>query len=100
MAVVHVPPGEATRIAQQLLGWAADRGMDPGVVKTSSDGLFGFSFVVPDELIEGYTADMGDVVAVPKQVDPAPEEPAPKPAKKAAKKAVKKAAEPVVEEQE
>lgn len=95
MAVVHVPPGEATRIARQLLDWAADRGMDPSVVKTSSDGIFGFSFIVPDELIEGYKPEMGDVVAKPQ--DPEPEEPAPK---RKGGRPRKAAAEPVVEEQE
>jgi hypothetical protein len=53
MAVVHVPPGpEATRAAQELLAKAAAKGYDASVVQTQSEGLYGFSFVVPDDLIE------------------------------------------------
>lgn len=91
MAVVHVRPSEATEVAQQLLRAAADLGLDPTTtVKTSSDGVFGFSFLVPDEVYDraGYNRVM----------DAAPvEEPAPK---KKGGRPRKAAAEPVVEEDE
>lgn len=51
MAVVHVPPSEATEVARSLLQAARELGLDPTTtVKTSSDGIFGFSFIVPDEV--------------------------------------------------
>lgn len=50
MAVVHVPPGEATKTAQELLRLAEEKGYPPSVVATQTDGLYGFSFVVPDDL--------------------------------------------------
>jgi hypothetical protein len=51
MAVVQVPPGKATEIAQMLLAKAAAAGMDPSVVATQTDGFWGLSFVIPDELM-------------------------------------------------
>lgn len=50
MAVVHVPPSEATEVARGLLETADYLGLPASVVKTSSDGVFGFSFLVPDEV--------------------------------------------------
>lgn len=52
MAVVHVPPGEATPVARDLLAAAQELGLPPQVVRTASDGLFGFSFIVPDEVYD------------------------------------------------
>lgn len=67
MAEVHVPPGpEATRAAQELLAKAAAKGYPPEVVRTQTEGLYGFSFVVPDDLLEP------DAVAEP---EPEPEAP-------------------------
>lgn len=95
MAVLHVPMSEAADLIRALLAEATRLGLDPTTaVKTSSDGTFGFSLIVPDEVAQV-------VLGTPEPADPEPEEPAPKPAKKAAKKTVaKKAAEPVVEEEE
>lgn len=73
MAVVHVPPSEATEVARKLLAAAQMLGFPASVVATSSDGVFGFSFVVPDEVeqaaMRGWGAD--------RQPEPDPE-PAPK----------------------
>jgi hypothetical protein len=56
-----VPPGEATEVAQKLLAAAAELGLPAAVVKTASDGEWGFSFIVPDEVAElayhGWGAD-------------------------------------------
>jgi hypothetical protein len=96
MAVVHVPPSEATEVAQQLLRAAADLGLDPTTtVKTSTDGFFGLSFVVPDEVYDRAGFNRIADAAPAKE----PQEPAPKPKNKGGRPR-KAAAEPVVEEQE
>jgi len=69
MAVVDVPPGEATKAAQELLALAAAKGYPPEVVRTQSEGLYGFSFVVPDDLLAKDSEP---------DPEPEPEEPAPK----------------------
>ena len=51
MAVVHVPPSEATPVAKKLLAAAADLGYNPTTaVLTQTDGLHGFAFIVPDDV--------------------------------------------------
>lgn len=98
MAVVHVRPDEATEVARQLLRAAAELGLDPTTaVKTSSDGFFGLSFLVSDEVNDraGFNRVMDQ--ATPKESEP--EEPAPTPKKKGGRPR-KATAEPVVEEQE
>lgn len=52
MAVVHVPPGEATEVAQKLLAAAERLGLPANVVQTASDGVWGFSFIVPQEVAD------------------------------------------------
>jgi hypothetical protein len=49
-AVVHVHPAEATEVAQKLLAAAEELGFPVNSVQTSSDGWFGLSFLVPDEV--------------------------------------------------
>ena len=88
MTVVHVPQNEAGPVIRELLAAAEALGLPASVVATSSDGTFGFSLIVPDEVHEK---------AFPTaEPEPEPEEPAPK--KKGGRP--KKAAEPVVEEEE
>ena len=50
MAVVHVRQDEAAPVIRELLAAAQRLGLPASVVKTSSDGFFGFSLVVPDEV--------------------------------------------------
>jgi hypothetical protein len=91
MTVVHVPQNEAAAVIRELLAAAQELGLPPSVVRTSSDGLFGFSLIVPDEvhlLANGVTQDDLDAVQEPE-----------KPKKKGGRPR-KAAAEPVVEEQE
>lgn len=95
MAVVHVAPGEATEVAQDLLAAAVRLGLDPKVVRTSSDGLFGLSFEVPDEVY-----DMSGLIRIERAKgpdgpleDPAPEDEAPAPKKRRAARKVQPAAE-------
>lgn len=52
MAVVHVPPGEATEVARKLLAAAEELGLPVSVVATASDGVWGFSFIVPQEVAD------------------------------------------------
>lgn len=91
MAVVHVPPSEATPVAKSLLEAAEYLGLPASVVVTTSDGMFGFSFVVPDEV---------EHVAMHGTAQPKDAEEPKAPVKRAAKKAAKRAAEPEVEDQE
>ena len=51
MAVVHVRQDEAAPVIRELLAAAQRLGLPASVVKTSSDGFFGFSLVVPDEVL-------------------------------------------------
>jgi hypothetical protein len=97
MTVVHVPPDKATEIARSLLQAAQELGLDPTTtVKTSSDGVFGLSFVVPDEV---YLRANGVSRADVDEVDAEPE-PEPTPKKRGRpKKAAAAATEPVVEEE-
>lgn len=94
MAVIHVPPNEATGVAQALLAAAEEMGLDPSVVKTSSDGIFGFSFIVPDAV-----ADRTHVMVAEasRKKETEAEEPMP-PKKRGRPKKV--TAEPVVEEEQ
>lgn len=87
MAVVHVPVNEAAPVILELLAAAARLGLPAAVVKTSSDGLFGFSLVVPDEVY-----DMAAQIRIEQQPEPKPKNKGGRPRKVAA--------EPVVEEQE
>lgn len=95
-AVVHVPMGEAGPVIRELLAAAEQLGLPPQVVATSTDGVFGFSLIVPDEvylLANGVTqADVDAVDAEP--VDEA------EPPKKKGGRPRKAAVEPVTEEQE
>jgi len=50
VAEVHMPAEEATQMAQRLLAAAETLGLPPGVVETTSSGLYGLSFRVPDEV--------------------------------------------------
>lgn len=96
MAVIHVPMNEAAEIIRDLLAAATRLGLDPTTtVKTSSDGIFGFSLIVPDEV-----DDMAALIRIERTgatKDPEPQEPAPK---KKGGRPRKAAAEPVVEGQE
>lgn len=77
MAEVHVPPGEATEVARKLLAAAEELGLPATVVRTASDGVWGFSFVVPQEVADrayhGWDANLG--TEEPEASEPAPEEP-------------------------
>lgn len=116
MAVVHVPQNEAAPMIRQLLKAAEELGLPASVVATSSDGVFGFSLVVPDEVFakaQTVGAD-GDVVPVVVEVSKedfdklatsgktpvleVTEEPAVKPKNKGGRPR-KVVAEPVVEEE-
>lgn len=100
MAVIHVPMSEAAPVIRELLEAAQRLGLDPSVVKTSTDGFFGFSLLVPDEV-----DDMAAQIRIENrpqpdpEPDPEPEEPAPVPKKKGGRSR-KAAAEPVVEEEQ
>lgn len=52
MAVVHVPQNDAAPVIRELLAAAEKLGLPAAVVKTTSDGVFGFSLIVPDEVLE------------------------------------------------
>jgi len=88
MAVVHVPQNEAAEPIRALLKAAQELGLPASVVATSSDGLFGFSLIVPDEV---------HAKAFPELAEEVKDEPAPK---KKGGRPRKVAVEPVVEEEE
>lgn len=96
MAVIHVPMSEAADQIRKLLAAAQELGLDPTTaVKTSSDGMFGFSLIVPDEVLD---RSLGVAADKPNHPDsePEPEEPP----KRKGGRPRKAAAEPVVEVQE
>lgn len=97
MTVVHVPQNEAAPVIRQLLAAAEQLGLPASVVATSSDGTFGFSLIVPDEVhAKAFPALYAE--AKTQLEDPEPEpEPAPK---KKGGRPRKVVAEPVVEEAE
>jgi hypothetical protein len=101
VAVIHVPQSEAAPMIRQLLAAAQELGLSAAVVKTASDGVFGFSLVVPDEVLAKAQA------APPVSTEDEPEEPVvsnedepEEPAPKRRGRPRKPTAEPVVEEQE
>jgi hypothetical protein len=72
VAVVHVPQNEAAPVIRTLLEAAAELGLPASVVATASDGVFGFSLIVPDEVLartqpKATPAD-GEAVAPKKKV--------------------------------
>jgi hypothetical protein len=82
VTVVHVPPNEATPVARKLLDAAAALGLDPGVVRTSSDGIYGFTLEAP---VEVYEAAFPLVAAEAKQqIEEAPRRKGGRPRKTAA----------------
>lgn len=93
MTVVHVPQNEAAEPIRALLKAAQELGLPASVVATSSDGVFGFSLIVPDE-VHAKAFPEREVIWV--ESDPEPE---PVPKKKGGRPR-KVVAEPVVEEEE
>ncbi len=93
MAVIHVPQNDAAPVIRELLAAAERLGLPASVVATSSDGFFGFSLIVPDEVDHMAAAIRIEQQGTPK--DPAPQDPAPKNKGGRPRKA---AAQPVVEE--
>lgn len=89
MAVVHVPQNEAAPVIRELLAAAERLGLPASVVATSSDGIFGFSLIVPDEV--------GDMAAQIR-IENRKSEPAKKSAAKEPAKLELAAEEPVAEE--
>jgi hypothetical protein len=75
---VHMPAEDAVWVAQRLLAAAEKLGLPPGVVETSSSGLYGLSFHVPqavfDQMVKDSTVDDG-----PEDDAPEPEKPKRKP---------------------
>jgi hypothetical protein len=103
MAVIHVPMSEAAPVIRELLEAAQRLGLDPSVVKTSTDGFFGFSLLVPDEVDDMAAQIRIERAATPKKPEDFGQEPAsePEPApKKKGGRPRKAAAEPVVEEEQ
>lgn len=92
MAVVHVPQNEAAPVIRELLAAAERLGLPASVVATASDGLFGFSLIVPDAVY-----DMAGLIRI-EQFKSNEKEPEPKPKNKGGRP--KKTPEPVVEEEE
>ena len=94
MAEVHVPAEEATDTARLLLAAAAELGLAASVVQTSSDGVYGLMFVVPDEVADKmFEANAENMVADDEESEAEPEPEKPKRKGGRPKKAV-----PVVEE--
>lgn len=52
MVAVDVHPSEFGNAAAKLLAAAEELGLPASVVATTSDGLFGMGFLVPDEVAE------------------------------------------------
>jgi hypothetical protein len=99
VAVVHVPQNEAAPVIRELLAAAERLGLPASVVATASDGLFGFSLIVPDAVY-----DMAGQIRIEQAYGPGgplerTKEPEPKPKNKGGRPR-KVAAEPVVEEEE
>lgn len=90
MAVIHVIQNEAAPVIRELLAAAERLGLPASVVATASDGIYGFSLIVPDEV-----QDMAAQIRIENR--PEPEESAPK---KKGGRPRKTAAEPVVEDEE
>ena len=91
MTVVHVPQNEAAEPIRALLKAAQELGLPASVVATSSDGVFGFSLIVPDEVHAKAFPDLAEEAKV--QLDE-------EPPKRKGGRPRKAAAEPVVEVQE
>lgn len=70
MVAVDVHPADFGTAAAKLLVAAEELGLSPAVVATTSDGLFGMGFVVPEEV----AAKAGFAVA---EQDSVAEEPVP-----------------------
>lgn len=57
-----MPTEEATQMAQKLLAAAEELGLPASVVQTTSSGVFGLSFVVPDVVLDQVIKnEVGDV---------------------------------------
>jgi hypothetical protein len=95
---------DATEVIQDLLAAAVRLGLNPTTtVKTSSDGFFGFSLIVPDEVDDMAAVIRIERAGVAKDSKPAESElteSEPEPAPKKRGRPRKAAAEPVQEEQE
>jgi hypothetical protein len=74
MALVSPSGRDFTVVARALLKTAEKLGLDPAVVRTDSDGLYGMGFRVPDELADRFVEFLEDaqdpinvsVLALPK----------------------------------
>ena len=67
-----MPADQATEVAQKLLAAAEELGLPASVVQTTSSGLFGLSFLVPDEVFDHM---VGAVKEPEPEVEPEPERP-------------------------
>lgn len=67
MVAVDVHPSEFGNAASKLLAAADKLGLPAAVVATTSDGLFGMGFVVPDEVAveAGFAGDVEIEAEVP-----------------------------------
>lgn len=74
MAEIHMPADQATEIAQRLLAAAAELGLPASVIETTSSGVFGLSFIVPDEVFDRMVENTSDEEPEPEQ-QPEPEKP-------------------------
>lgn len=77
MISIDARPHELTAAAVKLLAAAEALGLDPSVVRTTSDGLFGLGFIVPEEVAIKAGLKVGKAATAPKEPDSPTEEPAP-----------------------
>lgn len=59
---------EATNVARKLLAAAEELGLPASVVQTSSDGVYGLMFIVPDEVSDlAFSAEEPEAEAEPEK---------------------------------